>query len=912
MAHPRKPQPRAQRTAIACLCLALCAAACAPDLTATPANATPAPVVTTSRAIPTSSATVQVSGISATATAAASATPSATTTPIPSSTPKPTPTASQTPFPASRVLSGFIAFVSNRYDHSEIYLYDADRNEVIQWTNDDAPKRNPEWAPDGHTLVYSAMRDGTWQIYKKSLSGGREIKLTSAPGDNYEPAWSPDGKAIAFTSNRDGREQIYLMDAEGRNLRSVSHNAFSDFGPSWSPDGKWLVFSTNRDGNWQIYVGSPDGTNARNLSHSTAGDWSPAWSPDGTRIAFVSDRDGREQVYAMGADGSGPVNLSKSTASDWSPAWSGDAQRMTFVSKRDGNFELYMLNADGTGLRRLTNDLGDDVQPAWREEPGAAASVRVPAIPASNPRTDDGPKMVTLWHFDDNPKIDGMRSSTLQALGQNETAYAVPSGQVFGFEPGDDYPQFYIRDLSWMDLAAMYYYPPQYLRDATEEFLRRQYTGQTPLRPNATGTFPGDGAIPGYFSPDTPYDKHTTTSDEETNLIRAAYTYWSASGDNAWLKKDVNGQTVIARLNKAMEWVFANRLDRGTSLIWRAHTTDWGDVKIEKTGSPTEWQPGDTVTASIFDQAMAYQALRNLAAMNAALDDRASAERYNNSANDLEGQVEKYLWQPTKGFYKTHWHLTPLTHNGFDEDAIVSSSNALMLYTGLSDRYVVLDRLDEAAKAIGAIKPGLSLFPPYPAGVFAYVQMAEGMYQNGGLWDWWGGTQITAEFESGYRARALSHLYEVADDWSHHPRDIYEWQLARTGVNKGSDDYGGSVATMNEAVVRGLYGIRLDAQSPSISPRLAEHNGWIRAYVPASGLFASYQYSVKGPLIHMQFETNVKKDLPFRVALPAGSGLNKVSIDGQAAAFRVDHYNEDDYAIFSVPTGTHTIDITYK
>src|SRR5205085_5300946 len=132
---------------------------------------------------------------------------------------------------------------------------------------------------------------------------------------------------------------------------------------------------------------------------------------------------------------------------------------------------LYMINADGTGVRRLTNDLGDDVQPAWREEPGATASVRVHVVPASNPRTDDGPKMLTLWHFDDNPKIDGMRSSTLQALGQNETAYAVPSGQVFGFEPGDDYPQFYIRDLSWMDLAAMYYYPPQYLRDAIEEFL---------------------------------------------------------------------------------------------------------------------------------------------------------------------------------------------------------------------------------------------------------------------------------------------------------------------------------------------------------------------------------------------------------------------------------------------------------
>ena len=70
--------------------------------------------------------------------------------------------------------------------------------------------------------------------------------------------------------------------------------------------------------------------------------------------------------------------------------------------------------------------------------------------------------------------------------------------------------------------------------------------------------------------------------------------------------------------------------------------------------------------------------------------------------------------------------------------------------------------------------------------VSGYIQMAEGAYQNGGLWDWWGGAQITAEFEHGLRTRALKHLYQVADDWLKHPRDIYEWQSPRTGFNKGS------------------------------------------------------------------------------------------------------------------------------
>ncbi|MBI1802182.1 MAG: PD40 domain-containing protein [Chloroflexi bacterium] len=812
---------------------------------------------------------------------------------------------------SGRALDGLVAYASNRFDHFEIYLYDLDRDEIIQWTGDDAEKRNPIWSPDGHTLAYASLGDGSWQLYRRGLAGGREYKLTSAPGENYEPAWSPDGKLIAFTSNRDGREQIYLMDESGNGARNLSRNNSSDFQPAWSPDGSMIAFSSNRDGNWEIYIMNADGSNPRNLTRSMAGEWSPAFSPDGKRLAFVSDRDGNQQIYVVAldaADTTPPVNLSKHSGSDWSPVWSPDGARIMFISKRDGNFELYLMNADGSGLRRLTNQLSDDIQPAWRSSSSAAGATRPPVLSALNRRTDEGPKLVTTWHFTDNVKIDGMRSSAIQALSQDETAYPVSGGAVYGFEPGDLYPQIYIRDTSWMDIAAMYFYPAYYVSDTIEEFLRRQYTANQPVRP-AASVYPGDGAISGLFSPQISYDKHTTTSDEETNLIRAAYVYYSDSGDRGWLKKEIAGQTVIARLNKAMEWLLANRLDPTTGLIKRAHTTDWGDVKIEKTGSPTDLSPGDALTVSSFDQAMAYQALVNLSAMNRAVGNVPEAIRYRAQAEELKAQFEKFMWQPTRGFYRTHLHLTPLTHN-FDEDAIVSIANALVVYTGLSDRIAPLDKLEEATRTMGAIKPGLSLFPPYPTGVFAYVQMTEGNYQNGGLWDWWGGTQITAEFERGLKTRALAHLYQVAEDWAKHPRDIYEWQFARTGVSRGSDNYGGSVATMTEAVVRGLYGIRIEPQAVSVSPRLGEHSGWIRVYIPTSGLYVGYRYQYNRPVLQIQYESNAPQEIAFRVAMPPGAVPAKLTLDGQNAAFRLESLNEDDYAVFNAATGTHVIEIT--
>ena len=430
-----------------------------------------------------------------------SAAPSATTAAVPTAAPTPVPTVAATPVPspAARGFTGLLAFVSDRFDHPEIYFYDLDRNEVIQWTSDSSAKRNPAWAPDGRTLAYAALRDGSWQIFKKSISGGKETRLTSPPGDNYEPAWAPDGKSIAFTSNRDGREQVYLMDSEGRNPRNILKSGGSDFQPAWSPDGKMLAFSTNRDGNWEIYVTTPDGSSSRNLTRSYAGDWSPAWSPDGSRMAFVSDRGGHPAVWVMALGGSEPaLRLGQSPGADWGPTWAPDGQSIVFSSKRDGNFELYAAGMDGAGVRRLTTDPGDDIEPIWRWEPGKLPTVRVPALltNTASVKLDEGPKLTTMWHFDDNAKLDGMRSSALQALGQNESAYPTSNGLVFGFEPGDLYQQIYVRDQSWMSIAAMYFYEPKYVRDPVEEFLRRQYTDNQAIRPQAT-TYPGDGASAG-------------------------------------------------------------------------------------------------------------------------------------------------------------------------------------------------------------------------------------------------------------------------------------------------------------------------------------------------------------------------------------------------------------------------------
>ena len=71
------------------------------------------------------------------------------------------------------------------------------------------------------------------------------------------------------------------------------------------------------------------------------------------------------------------------------------------------------------------------------------------------------------------------------------------------------------------------------------------------------------------------------------------------------------------------------------------------------------------------------------------------------------------------------------------------------------------------------------------------VQMDPGMYQNGALWDWWAGRQISAEFWSGYWHLARDHLFMVSRDWATHPGQVREWENVTSNCMKIENWIGG-------------------------------------------------------------------------------------------------------------------------
>ena len=156
------------------------------------------------------------------------------------------------------------------------------------------------WSPDGRTLTYCAAREGEYDIYAVSVSGGKETRLTTAPGNDNGPDYSADGKFIYFHSARSGRFQIWRMHPDGSNQEQVTNDDYDNWFPHPSPDGKWIVFLSSKvapdtghppDGDYLLRLIPSEGGAPREIARFFAGNGSlnvPCWSRDSTRIAYAT------------------------------------------------------------------------------------------------------------------------------------------------------------------------------------------------------------------------------------------------------------------------------------------------------------------------------------------------------------------------------------------------------------------------------------------------------------------------------------------------------------------------------------------------------------------------------------------------------------------------------------------------
>jgi len=153
-------------------------------------------------------------------------------------------------------------------------------------------------------LIYTAERQGDYDIYRISAKGGKEKQLTKAQGLDDGAQFTPDGKFIYFNSVRSGSMQIWRMKPDGSEQVQITADRYNNWFPHISPDGRWIVFlSYSPDVNpgdhpfyQQVYLRlmpSAGGVPAV-IAYVYGGQGTinvSSWSPDSKQVAFISNTD---------------------------------------------------------------------------------------------------------------------------------------------------------------------------------------------------------------------------------------------------------------------------------------------------------------------------------------------------------------------------------------------------------------------------------------------------------------------------------------------------------------------------------------------------------------------------------------------------------------------------------------------
>ncbi len=276
----------------------------------------------------------------------------------------------------------------------DIWVFDVESGSHRQLTDFPGEDRNPVLMPDGQGFYYLSEESGSFNVHRRSLTGGGSEQVTtftgppvrflsmsthgtlsfswdgdlytkegSAPPEKVEVtiladtkanneevvtvtggasdlAVSPTGKEVAFVA----RGEVFVTSVEGGVTKRITRTPEREAHVSFSPDGKTLLFSSERDGGWGIYTATRVREEEPHFYASTLiaetrlmdgdhEDSQPLFSPDGKEIAFVRGRSS-VAVYNLESQETrtllGPDQVFSSRIGGQYFRWSPDGQWLLF------------------------------------------------------------------------------------------------------------------------------------------------------------------------------------------------------------------------------------------------------------------------------------------------------------------------------------------------------------------------------------------------------------------------------------------------------------------------------------------------------------------------------------------------------------------------------------------------------
>jgi Tol biopolymer transport system component len=250
---------------------------------------------------------------------------------------------------------------------------------VAKKVGDPALYSNPAFSPDGYHLLVmkNDVKTGQEDLWVLAIDTAKATRITDDTRFKATPLWSPDGKYILYSALLDGDWPVYRKAADGTGKEELLFRytpgafvALSDI----SPDGKFLVCDS---GNVillvPLTVSDPAARKPIDYLRDEFDDEAGRVSPDGRFIAYRSDevKPERFEVYVRPFDAARPVAEDKKWQVSKDGVFGSEPFQgpITMLHWRDDGKEIFFRGQelDSNDLVMMASDV--ETTPAFRAGP---------------------------------------------------------------------------------------------------------------------------------------------------------------------------------------------------------------------------------------------------------------------------------------------------------------------------------------------------------------------------------------------------------------------------------------------------------------------------------------------------------------------------------------------------------------
>ncbi len=148
-----------------------------------------------------------------------------------------------------------------------------------------ATQGTPTFNPDGSRIAFVSNKDSIPRIYvmnvpSASVKNIADIKATLVTKQNREstaPSWSPDGNKLAYTAMTNGTRQIWIYDFISKEERQLTQGPGHKENPTWAPDSLHLVFNSSTKEGCELYLVNLHQPEAYKITKGEGEKRFPAW-----------------------------------------------------------------------------------------------------------------------------------------------------------------------------------------------------------------------------------------------------------------------------------------------------------------------------------------------------------------------------------------------------------------------------------------------------------------------------------------------------------------------------------------------------------------------------------------------------------------------------------------------------------